>query len=236
LLVDEGGQAMNAKEFKLDYFQFYDIENPRDVSGFSQSVMLKGQFDEEPEWAKPQVLKRFANPVSKNGEAIFNKNDHLTWYSLYSYDPIVSRHVEVANQFGEQEFVIYGVVGLLVPARKREKPGSVFSNPTKLDHYKVYNVIDRQEVVGKSFKFEDQFHTREAKVYDPVAFAVPVSKEHHGRVFPIHNMNAHLTIYKMKPSRDMPDVIDARDQFGLHRYLKMGVSHLLAVPSKKSEK
>ncbi|MFZ2070070.1 MAG: hypothetical protein WAV32_00365 [Halobacteriota archaeon] len=225
---------MNAKEFQLDYFQIYDLEVPKDVRELSPPVMLKGQFDQESEWAKPQFLKKFANPVSKNDEAIFDKNAHLTWYSLYSYDPTIRRNVKVANQFGEQEIVIYGVVGLLVPARKR-KPRSVFSDPTKLDHYKIYRVIDGQGV-GESFRFEDQFHAREAKVYNPVAFAVPVSKEHHGRVFPIHNTNAHLTIYKVKPSKDMPDVIDAHDQFGLHRALKMGVSYLLAVPSKKTEK
>jgi hypothetical protein len=39
----------------------------------------------------------------------------------------------------------------------------------------------------------------------------------------------------VQPSKDIPDVIDARDQFGTHRYLKMGVSYLLAVPSKKVE-
>jgi hypothetical protein len=222
---------MNAKEFQLDYFQIYDLEVPKDVREFSPSVMLKGQFDQEPELAKPQFLKKFANPVSKNGEAIFDKNAHLTWYNLTSYDPTIGRNVKVANQFGEQEIVIYGVVGLLVPALKR-KPGSVFPEPTKLGHYKIYRVIDGQRV-GKPVKLEDQFHKREAEVYDPVAFAVPVSKEHHGRVFPIHNKNAHLTIYKVKPSKDMPDVIDARDQFGLHRYLKMGRSYLLAVPSKK---
>ena len=62
-----------------------------------------------------------------------------------------------------------------------------------------------------------------------------MTKELYGKVFPIHNHEANLTIYKVTPSQDMPDVIDVRDQFGVHRCLKMGQSYLLAVPSKKVE-
>lgn len=227
---------MNARKLQLDYFQIYDIEIPKDVRELSPKVRLRGQFDtEEGEWAKPQFLKKFANPVSKNGEPIFDKIAHLTWYNMNSTDPAVLRNVTIENQFGKQVILTYDVRGLLVPALKR-KPGSVFPRPTKLklDHYKIYRVINVKRV-DKSVKLEDQFHKREATVYHPVAFAVPVSKEHHGKVFPIHNSKAHLTIYQVEQSKDMPDMIDARDQFGLHRYLKMGVSYLLAVPSKKLE-
>ena len=37
---------MSAREFGLDYFQLYDIENPQLVQ---ESVTLKGQFDKGPE-------------------------------------------------------------------------------------------------------------------------------------------------------------------------------------------
>jgi hypothetical protein len=228
---------MNAKEFKLDYFQFYDIEIPKDVRELSPLVRLQGQFDQDgPERAKPQYLKKFANPVSKNGEAIFDKNAHLTWYNLTSSDPIVTRKVTVVNQFWEREreLRIADVRALLVPAQKR-KPRGEFTKPAKLDHYKVYRVIDEQGVDNRAYKLEDQFHNREVTVYRPFAFAVPVTKEIDGKVFPIHNHEAHLTIYEVTRSRDMPNVIDARDQFGVHRYLKMGKSYLLAVPSRKIE-
>jgi hypothetical protein len=222
---------MNAKDFELDYFQLYDIENPEDISRYSPSVRLKGQFDEEPEWARLQVLKKFANPVSKNGEEVFDKNAHVTLYNLYSSDQRIIRHVTVANQFGEQEIVIYHAVGLLAPALKARQ-GRRFTQPTKLDHYKVYRVINGQQV-EKSVKLEDQFHARATKVRHPIALAVPVTKEHYGHVHAIHNPKAHLVIYLVEHSKDMPDVIHARDQFGIHPYLKMGVSYLLAVPSKK---
>lgn len=228
---------MNANEFKLDYFQFYDIEIPQDVRELSPPVRLQGQFDKEvPEWAKPHYLKKFANPVSKNGEAIVDKNAHLTWYNLTSSDPKVARHVKIANQFCKrgQELMIYDVVAMLVPAQKRKLRGT-FTPPAKLDHYKVYRVINEQRLDEPNIKLADQFHKREAAVYRPVAFAVPVTKEVHGKVFSIHNHEAHLTVYHVQPSKDIPDVIDARDQFGTHRYLKMGVSYLLAVPSKKVE-
>lgn len=236
---------MNAKEFKLDYFQFYDIEIPKDVRELSPLVRLQGQFDEEePEWAKPQYLKKFANPVSKNGETIFDKNAHLTWYDVTSSDPKLSGSVKVANQFYEhgQEFGLGAVVAMLVPAQKREtrdvftRP-EVFTKPTKLDHYKVYLARFRQQSSQLDpVILKDQFQKRnDVYVYNPTFFAVPVTKDNNGKVFPIQNPNAHLTIYQVAYSKDMPNVIDARDQFGTHRYLKMGVSYLLAVPSKKVE-
>jgi hypothetical protein len=228
---------MNAKDFKLDYFQFYDIENPKDIRELSPLIRLRGQFDkEEPESAKPQFLKKFANPVSKNGEPIFDKNAHLNWYNLTSSDPRIVRHVKVANQFCEQgqELMTYGVIALLAPAQKRKARGE-FTRPTKLDHFKIYRVINEQRVDKPPIKLVDQFHSREASVYRPVAFAVPVTKTVNDKAYSIHNHESHLTIYQVTPSKDIQDVIDARDQFGTHRSLKMGVSYLLAVPSKKVE-
>jgi hypothetical protein len=167
---------MNAKDFKLDYFQFYDIEIPKDVRELSPLVRLQGQFDKEgPEWAKPQYLKKFANPVSKNGEAIFDKNAHLTWYNLTSSDPIKDRwRVKVANQFYEhgQELRIAGVRALLVPAQKR-KPRGEFTKPAKLDHYKVYRVIDEQGVVNRAYKLEDQFHKTRSYSVPSLCFRGP---------------------------------------------------------------
>jgi hypothetical protein len=230
---------MTAKDLQLDYFQFYALENPKDVRELSPAVMLKGQFDEEAEWAKLASLTLFGNPVAKNKEAIFDKNAHLAWYKLLKItDPFEKLTVQIENQFGRQEILIYDVRAVLVPAQKAivkliELPGrSKFSRPTKLDHYKIYRVIEGKPV-NKPIHLEDQFHRMETGVYFPTGFAVPVTKEHHGKTSPIHNAKAHLTIYQMKPSGDMRQVINVRDQFGTYRYLKIGVSYLLGVPSKK---
>ena len=226
---------MTAKDLKLDYFQFYALENPKDVREFSTSVKLKGQFDEEAEWAKLAALTLFGNPVAKNNEEIFDKNAHLAWYKLLkSTDPFEKLEVHLENQFGTQKILIYGVRAVLVPAQKASVIlPTRFSKPTRLDHYKIYRVIEG-EPVNKPIDLEDQFHRRETGVDYPTGFAVPVTKEHHGKTFPIHNAKAHLTIYRMKPpSGDMRHVINVRDQFGTYRYLKIGVSYLLGVPSKK---
>jgi hypothetical protein len=226
---------MNAKDFKLDYFQFYELGEPKDLGDLSPLITLQGQFDEDhPEWARPRLLRRFANPVSKNGEPIFDKNAHLTWYRIKSSDRRARRSVTVANQFWKkgQELVIDDVVAMLAPAQKRIPRGE-FTKLAKLGHYKVYRVINEQQVDSQPVKLADQFQEREAEVYRAVAFAVPVTKQLHGKEFPIQNPKAHLTIFSVQHSDDMPNVIDARDQFGTHRSLKMDVSYLLAVPSKK---
>ena len=217
---------MSAREFGLDYFQLYDIENPQLVQ---ESVTLKGQFDKEPERGRLRRLNRFANPVSKNGEPILDKYAHLTSYFLHDPTSEPKRVVIFSNQFGrEQKIVTYSTIALLAPARKIER-GSKF--PEKLDHYKVYRVIDG-DPVGKEVKLEDQFASREAKVTYPIAFAVPVKKEHEGKTFPIHNEKAHLVFYRITPSENIPKSIKAYDQFGRY-YLKIGVSYLLGVPSMK---
>lgn len=226
---------MNAKEFKLDYFEFYDLEEPKELGELSPLITLRGQFDEDhPEWTRPRVLRRFGNPVSKNGEPIFDKNAHLTWYNITSSDPVTRRSVTVANQFWKkgQELVTFEARAMLVPAQKRV-PGGEFTKPAKLGHYKVYSVLNEAHVQGPPVKLADQFQDREAEVYRAVAFAVPVTKELHGKEYPIINPRAHLTIFKVRYSNEMPTVIVARDQFGTHRRLKIGVSYLLAVPSKK---
>ena len=68
--------GMTAKELRLDYFQIYDVAN-RPAEG---SVLLQGQFDQTPLKMQLALLDFFANPVSKNGEPIYDKNAHLAWY------------------------------------------------------------------------------------------------------------------------------------------------------------
>ena len=224
---------MNAVDLGLDYFQIYELERPVDVSRAGELVALQGQFDEEAEKARPVCMIRFADRVRKNNEELYDKNAHLTWYRLgWRTDPRVIRHVTIANQFTkEQELEIHQVIGLLVPARMRTGHRRAFSKETRLDHYKVYEAFGPQ-VDAPPIELEDQFHRRQTRVYYPVAFAVPVWKEHKER-FDILNEKAHLTIYRVDTSRDLPIVIDTLDQFFPLRGLKLGVSRLLAVPSKK---
>ena len=216
---------MTAQELKLDYFKFYDV--PNQEAGYI--IALQGQFDQSPERVRCNYLNFFANPASKNGEPLFDKNAHFTWYDLYDPVPDPTRLVAYQNQFGKQRAYIGRTYALLAPAQKRE-PGSAF--PERLDHYKVYQVLSG-EPVSKAVKLEDQFGAGETKVYDPIFFAVPVKKWWEGQTFGIHNEKAHLAFYRIYPE-SMQKAIVVRDQFG-PRSLQTYRSVLLAVPSVKLE-
>lgn len=216
---------MNAQDLKLDYFKIYDVGDYK----VDYQVRLQGQFDEEPQDAELTLLSYFANPVSKNGEPIYNRNAHLTWYRLYSQIPEPTRNVMVENQFGQQKIIIGKSPALLAPARKQER-GSQF--PVDLDHFKLYWVLEG-EPVNQGVELKDQFSGEEAKVFYPLFFGVPVQKEYQGNVSPIHNKKAHLLIYKITP-RSLQQARAVRDQFGM-RYLFFLRSVLLAVPGIKPE-
>lgn len=232
---------MNAREIGLDYFQIYNLEYPVDLPrrlpSAARTCWLKDQFDQEPVQSRVDLLNRFADRVSKNGEPLFDKNAHLTCYRLIRppRESLIRRSVWVANQFlegREQELQIREPLGLMVPARKR-MPRGEWSRETKLDHYKIYRVT-RGRPINATVTLEDQFGRRKTWVHYPVAFAAPVWKKRE-REFPILNDHAHLTIYTVDASEDVPVTIYILDQFFPSRplRLRLDVSYLLAVPSKK---
>src|SRR5215467_869829 len=112
--------TMTAQELRLDYFQVYDVGD-REAAG---DVLLRGQFDVNRLKMRVRLLDYFANPVSKNGEPLYDKNAHLAWYrGVQLPEPI--RAVSLENQFGKFEIRSGSGYGLLVPTRKIE-PGSAF--------------------------------------------------------------------------------------------------------------
>jgi hypothetical protein len=230
-----GETEMNAIKFELDYFQIYDLDKRVDVYNSRKWVGLQDQLDEHREKARLIALTRFADRVSKNDEELFNKNALLTWYQLW-YPPVNRPiwHLQITNQFSPegQEILIREVVGLLVPARKRIHPMKRYTALARLDHYKVYRVIEGQPVDQPTVTLADQFGVRSTRVYWPVFFAVPVQKFYRVET-PIINKRAHLTIYKVQPSRNLPKVIDTKDQLFTRRGLQLAFSYLLAVPSNK---
>lgn len=217
---------MNAHELRLDYFQIYDAANQR----VRERVLLKDQFDEEPEKDLLTFLDWFANPVSKNGEELYDKRAHFTGYYLYQSVPDPARLVYLENQFGEQKIVIGRAFRLLVPAAKRTREMTLYSR--ELSHYKVYGVIEG-EPPKKEVKLEDQFGRSESPVLYPYGFAAPAEKEHEGKHYPIQNEQAHLVLYRLGPRR-MRKGITVADQFGRY-YLGIYRPLLLAVPSIKLE-
>ena len=214
---------MTAQELKLDYFNIYDVANQQ--AGYV--VGLQGQFDQQPEQAQLTYLNLFANPASKNGEPMYDKNAHLSWYNLYDPTPDPTREVVYQDQFGKQQIYTGRAYGLLVPTWKIE-PGSSF--PEHLDHYKVYQVL-HGEPVKKDVTLEDQFGTMAVEVYYPMFFAVPVRKWYQGQTFGPFNKDAHLAIYRTYPNT-VQKTIKTRDQFS-SRIQNVFRSVVLAAPCKK---
>jgi len=217
---------MTAKELKLDYFKFYDIEN-REAEG---DVLLRGQFDQRPQKMRLRLLDFFANPVSKNGEPLYDKNAHLAWYrGIQPSEP--PRRVLLENQFGKFDIRTGTGYGLLVPTQKVE-PGSVF--PNELDHYKVYRLLDAEQVPAKVLALRDQFGNEEAKLRLPLYLAVPVTKRHGDNTDPIHNERAHLLIFSIT-TRDLQKAIKLRNQFARGQAVRVVRSLMLGAPSVKLE-
>jgi len=217
---------MTAQELKLDYFKFYDVEN-REAEA---DLLLRGQFDQRPQKMRLRLLDFFGNPVSKNGERLYDKNAHLAWYRGVQ-PPEPMRRVVVENQFGKFDIRTGTGYGLLVPTQKIER-GSVF--PEKLDHYKVYRLVDVEEVPNKVLKLRDQFGSDEVKLRLPLYFAVPVLKRHGEKTYPIQNDRAHLLIFSIT-TRDLQKSIKLRNQFASGIGVRVVRSLMLAAPSLKLE-
>jgi hypothetical protein len=220
------GESMTAKELKLDYFKFYDVEN-REAEG---DVLLRGQFDQRPQKMRLRLLDFFANPVSKNGEPLYDKNAHLAWYRGVQ-PPEPPRRVVLENQFGKFEIRTGTGYGLLVPTKKVEQ-GSVF--PSELDHYKVYRLLDVEQVPEKVLKLRDQFGSDEGKLRLPLYFAVPVTKRRGDKTNPIHNERAHLLIFSIT-TRELQKTIKLQNQFARGTSVRVVRSLMLGAPSLKLE-
>ena len=216
---------MTAKELKLDYFQIYDLEN-RPAAG---NILLQGQFDQRRLKMQLALVDYFGNPVSKNGEPIYDKNAHLAWYrGVQPAEPI--RRVVLENQFGKFDIRTGTGYGLLVPTQKVE-PGSAF--PKELDHFKVYRLVDVEQVPEVTLKLRDQFGASEARLRLPLYFAVPVTKRVGTKEFPIQNGHAHLLIFSIT-LRNVEKKITLRNQFS-RASVNVVRSIMLAVPSVKRE-
>jgi hypothetical protein len=215
-------------EFKLDHFRLYDVQPY--FSG--ATLILQGQFDEIERPAVIGQLRQFANPVSKDGEAIKDKNSHLTLYDAATTFPDPPRSVRVQNQFGDQDLLIDHLLFLLVPAQKIE-PGLDF--PETLDHFKGYRVINGR-AINKLVSLEDQFGAEDGVlVMEPLVFCVPSLKKYGGRVEEIKNPDDHLTIYRIA-GNDYHTGRDVQDQF-FPKPIQLAIfrSPALAVPSLKLE-
>ena len=216
---------MTAKDLKLDYFKFYDVET-RDLQA---DVTLRGQFDTRPQRMGLRLLHFFANPVSKNREPLYNKNAHLTWYhGVQPAEPL--RRAVIENQLGKFEIRTGTGWGLLVPTQKIEE-GSAF--PEELDHFKIYRLAAVIEPPGVTLKLRDQFGNDEVKLLYPQFFAVPVMKRYGEKMYNIHNEHAHLFIVSIT-NKHIDKTIRIRNQFTRASLHVLG-SLTIGIPSVKHE-
>jgi Tfp pilus assembly major pilin PilA len=207
--------------------------DPSTAPYVGEVVYLEDQFGAVNATVEGAVL--FANPAEQvyNGVTtpIWNTNHHFTAYSLAYEEEPQEWFVEVNNQFGIQQLVVSGPVGLAVPTQKtgHEPPGD-------LDHLLLYLVVAHEVIEGPSMEvsvgLNDQFGDQpEVWVYDPVIFANPVRKTHGDEVTEIMNPEVHAVVY-VTDEGYFDEEVQVVNQFGeqsLHVYGPV----LLAVPSEK---
>ncbi|MCP5104727.1 MAG: hypothetical protein GY950_15185, partial [bacterium] len=151
--------------------------------------------------------------------------------AFYSISPSLSaslpKPVQIANQFGKDDFKTVQSVFLGVPSEKYgfEVPGN--------NHFKVYRVMDAH-FNGIGVTVKDQFNKEpvEGKLSGIDYFANPVSKNN-GK---IPNPQAHLTWYELDEHGPVINrVVTFGNQFGEKQRWTLGRAVYLLVPSEKKE-
>lgn len=227
-------------ESRLEHFKGYRVFPDTIGPG---PVVLEDQFDRRRN-RKDSVdflmARYFANPVSKNGEAVRDSVTHLVWYVIRSRTEHPRRKVVYTNQFtGDRGLgLTTGFAShLLVPAKKIERKDSDSYDPPQdsrfesktVSHLKCYNVVEA-EPDSANVTLKDQFFGADYIARGPDYFCNPCSKNGG----PVPNEADHLTIYRLESvtGRDSTRSVIAIDQFGRDR-LSVRWSTWLLVPTKK---
>ena len=211
----------------LDHFNCYWAWDERGQIPVGEVVYLEDQFGAVQ--AEVGYAGAFFNPVEKwhDGVTPISKPDHhITMYSLDYEEELQTWFVEVDNQFGTQQLIVSGPVGLAVPTQKEgHEP------PVGLNHFLIYGVIEGPAVnvvVGLDDQFGDQ---PEVLVTAPIGFATPVQKIHGDVVTEIEDPEAHLVFYEIEEG-EVQTKVQIVNQFGAQT-LYMEGPYYLAVPSEK---
>ncbi len=227
-------------EFRLEHFKGYGVFPDTIGPG---PVVLVDQFDRRrnrKDSVDNLTVQYFANPVSKNGEAVRDSVTHLVWYVFRSRIEHPRRKVVYTNQFtGERGLGLTtgGPSYLLVPAKKIEWEDSDSYDPHEdsrfesktVSHLKCYDVVEA-EPDSANVALKDQSSGADYISRGPVYFCNPCSKNGG----PAPNETDHLTIYRLQSvtGRDSTRSVIAIDQFGRDR-LSVTQSTWLLVPTNK---
>ncbi|MGB7292545.1 MAG: hypothetical protein WBD99_10265 [Thermodesulfobacteriota bacterium] len=236
--VYQGDDTQCSSEICADHYKCYDVlwMSGRSAHSlfFPPRVLLEDQFESEE--AKILAADTFCNPVNKNGEGIFDPTAHLTCYNIRRpffsfFSPSPVRHVQVVNQFGEQDFVVGPARNLCVPTEK-----NYISSDLNINHYKCYDIVDFDDFL---FPLEadlvDQFEEKRTVLLTPKRFCNPVSKDDGHGVTPIVDPDAHLTCYDISDERLRFISVRVSNQIDELLKLLLGKPEFLCVPSGKFE-
>ena len=197
---------VGAQNIPENHYLVYDIEQQYTVD---ISVTLFDQFDQ---WfgdfsTNLLIMDKFANPVDKNGEGMFNELVHQTWWLID--DPQDNKQVGILNQFGHQTWDVGNGRYLVLPALK-DQPGDI----PLWNHYKCYDA--EGPPVDFPVLLHDQWGGFTTVAVNPVLFCNPCIKElADGERYEIVTPESHLAVYRLEPTLlgDVPAT--AYDQFGI---------------------
>jgi hypothetical protein len=207
----------------IDHYKTYETFGPT----FDGQVFMRDQFGEEQ--ATFLQLRKFATPVSKNNEPIYDPEAHLSWWE---FDPMGThpiRIVDVENQFGTFDWEVRNPKYLLLPALKNAASGD--SIPEK-NHYLCYEALG--DSINITVTLTDQFDSSVVFVLRPAYFCNPCEKEIPGGIiYPVVDDLAHLTVYRIQNPNTYGIPVRVLDQFGFWFDIFLEDNYYLCVPAQK---
>jgi len=200
-----------------DHFQVWRLSPPP----VSISAQVTDQFMTDV--LQLTRIEFLANPAQKDSFLILNPDDHLTWYSAFGRDTLLT--IEFYNQFGLDTVQIGSVSHLILPTQKLPHPAP----RPELDHYKAYRILNPVTFIRVTTLFDQFFPTPwTVDQLTPLYFLTPASKNGE----PIFDSVVHYVAYDFIPKRTFGTVRQTVDQFGPHT-LQTFNSELLMVPTYK---
>jgi len=209
----------------IDHYKTYEIF---DGPYIERQTILRDQFGEA--YADTMHLEKFATPVSKNEEPIYDPEAHLSWWRLYTTQPYPIKIVNVENQFGTFDWTVRDPMYLLLPALKNTTGGGEI--PVK-NHYLCYKAWG--DTMSINVTLTDQFDTSEALLLEPAFFCNPCEKEVDGVTYPIVDSLAHFTVYRVLNTNQYQIPVTVLDQFGFYTEIFLGENRFLCVPAEKKQ-
>ncbi len=212
----------------LDHFKCYQARTTRGTSRFASVTVT-----ETDEFETIQSLVRkpgeLCNPVSKNGNSMFDPTAHLACYATKDArtGAFAKRDVIISNQFGVQRLTVQKPYQLCVPTEKGRAPSPPTPSALAVDHFRCFKAKPAKGsplVDGVLVTLADQFETRNAVVKRCLRFCTPVSKNGE----PLQDAAGHLTCYKLV--RDPADTVPPFQPIDLNVTNQFGDDQLTARP------